>query len=64
MSQKLMTLSQVAGSLNCTVSAVRRWRRENRIATVKIGRLVRVAESEVDRIGREGLSPTGKGVRK
>jgi excisionase family DNA binding protein len=64
MPQKLMTLNEVARSLNCTVSAVRRWRRENRIATVKIGRLVRVAESEVERIGREGLSPTGKGVRK
>jgi excisionase family DNA binding protein len=63
MPQKLMTLNQVAAICNCTLSAVRRWRLENRIATVKIGRLVRVAESELDRIGREGLRPTSKGGR-
>jgi excisionase family DNA binding protein len=64
MPQKLMTLNEVAAILNCTLSAVRRWRRENRIATIKVGRLVRVAESELDRIGRDGLRPTGKGVRR
>jgi excisionase family DNA binding protein len=63
MPQKFMTLSQVAAILNCTLSAVRRWRRENRIRTIKVGRLVRVAESELDRIGREGLRPAGKGGR-
>jgi len=63
MPQRLMTLKQVAAILNCTVSAVRRWQRENRITTIKIGRLVRVSECELDRIGREGIRPTIKGVR-
>jgi excisionase family DNA binding protein len=63
MPPKFMTLNEVATILNCTLSAVRRWRRENRIKTIKVGRLVRVAESELDRIGREGLRPTDKGVR-
>ena len=60
MPQKLMTLNEVAAILNCTLSAVRRWRRENRIATIKVGRLVRVAEGELDRIGRDGLRPAAK----
>lgn len=64
MPQKLMTLNQVAANLNCTVSAVRRWRRENRIAVVRVGRLVRVAEGELDRIVREGLRPTSKEGRR
>ena len=63
MPQKLINLSQVAEILSCTLSAVRRWRRENRITTVKIGRLVRVDENEVDRIAREGLRPASKRVR-
>jgi excisionase family DNA binding protein len=60
MPQKLMTLNQVAAILNCTLSAVRRWRRENRISVVRVGRLVRVSETELDRIGREGLRPASK----
>jgi hypothetical protein len=61
--EKLWKLNHVAGVCDCTLSAVRRWQRENRIATVKIGRLVRVAESELDRIRREGLRPPSKGGR-
>ena len=63
MPQKLMTLNQVAAILNCTLSAVRRWRRENRICVVRVGRLVRVSETELDRIGREGLRPASKAGR-
>ena len=63
MPQKLMTLNQVAAILNCTLSAVRRWRRENRISVVRVGRLVRVSETELDRIGREGLRPASKAGR-
>jgi excisionase family DNA binding protein len=60
MSQKLITLKELAAILNCTLSGVRRWRREGRITAVKIGRLVRVPDTEVDRIAREGLRPTGR----
>jgi excisionase family DNA binding protein len=63
MPERLMALSQVAALCKCTLSAVRRWGRENRIATIKIGRLVRVTESEFERIVREGLRPVGKGGR-
>ena len=57
MAQKLATLSEVATNLNCTLSCVRRWRREGRIKIVKLGRLVRVPEAELERIAKEGLRP-------
>jgi excisionase family DNA binding protein len=57
MSPTLLKLSQVAENLACTLACVRRWRREGRIAVVKIGRLVRVQEAEVERIVKEGLRP-------
>jgi excisionase family DNA binding protein len=62
--EKLFKLDQIATNCNCTLAAVRRWRQENRIAVIKVGRLVRVAESELDRIVREGLRPTSKGGRR
>lgn len=57
MTPKLITLEDVAKTLSCTVPCLRRWRREGRIAVIKIGRLVRVAESELDRITKEGVRP-------
>jgi excisionase family DNA binding protein len=57
MNRSMLTLNDVARTLNCTVSCVRRWRREGRIAVVKLGKLVRVPESELDRIAKEGLGP-------
>jgi len=44
----LMTERQVAEALNCTVSALRRWRRDGRGPRfVHIGRLVRYIDNEV-----------------
>lgn len=57
MNKSMLTLDDVARTLNCTVSCVLRWRREGRIAVVKLGRLVRVPASELDRIAKEGLGP-------
>jgi excisionase family DNA binding protein len=53
---KLITITEVATIFCCTISAVRRWRREGRIKAVKLGRLVRFNEDEVNRIAREGLA--------
>jgi excisionase family DNA binding protein len=63
MTDQLMKFNDVAKTLNCTVSCVRRWRREGRIAVVKLGKLVRVSEAEVSRIAKDGLRPTRKGAR-
>jgi excisionase family DNA binding protein len=54
--ERLWTVSEVANVFSCTVSCARRWIRERRIASIKIGpRLVRVPEREVDRLLTEGL---------
>ena len=45
----LLTEQQVAERLNCTKSALRRWRREGRGPRfVKIGRLVRYRQADVE----------------
>jgi excisionase family DNA binding protein len=63
MAHRLVTFPEVAKTLNCTISCLRRWRREGRITVVKLGRLVRVPETEVDRIAREGLRQPGRTPR-
>jgi excisionase family DNA binding protein len=57
---RLLTLNEVARTLNCTVACLRRWRREGKLAVVKLSRLVRVSEAECARIAREGIGPTAR----
>lgn len=54
---RLLNIEEFAGLLGVTQSCVRRWILERRINVIKIGRLVRIAESEVDRIIAEGTRP-------
>lgn len=61
MPQQLVTLEEVANTLNCTLASVRKWRREGRITVIKLGRLVRVPGSELDRIIKEGLRSVAPG---
>lgn len=51
----LLTVPQVAVALTVTPSCIRRWIHEQKLTTVRIGRLVRVPSTEVDRIVRQGL---------
>ena len=57
MAPRLLSLKELATALSCTLSAVRRWRHENRFSVVKIGSLVRVTREEADRLTKEGLRP-------
>jgi excisionase family DNA binding protein len=52
-----MTVAEAAEALGVTQSCIRRWILERRIATVKIGRLVRIPASEIQRIIESGLRP-------
>jgi excisionase family DNA binding protein len=63
MTKNLLTIKEVARALSCTVSCLHRWRREGRIATVKLGRLVRFDEAELDRIAKDGLGPVARKSR-
>ena len=46
---QLLTENETAGRLNCTKSALRRWRRERRGPKfVKLGRLIRYRDSDLE----------------
>ena len=53
----LLSVPQVAERLGVTVACIRRWIFERKIATVKLGRLIRVPASELDRLVDAGLRP-------
>ncbi len=53
--QQLLTVQAFAKALNVTPACIRRWILERKITTVKLGRLVRIPESEVLRIVEQGL---------
>ena len=55
--QNLMTVSEFAKTLGVTRSCIRRWVLERRVATVKLGRLVRIPETEAQRMVDAGLRP-------
>jgi excisionase family DNA binding protein len=53
----LLSLPEFATALHITVACARRWVLERRIATVKLGRLIRVPAGEVNRLIEAGLRP-------
>jgi len=53
----LLSVQEFAGALNITVSCARRWVLERKVSTVKLGRLIRVPASEVERLVTTGLRP-------
>jgi len=50
----LLTVPEFALALRVQPSCVRRWIGERKIEIVRVGRLVRIPSTEVDRIIREG----------
>ena len=53
----LLSVPQTAERLNVTRACIRRWALERKIATIKLGRLVRIPSSEVERLTNAGLRP-------
>lgn len=53
----LLSVPQVAERLSVTPACIRRWILERRVATIKLGRLIRIPTSEVERLLRDGLRP-------
>lgn len=54
---QLLTIQDFAGALRVTPSCIRRWITERKIATVKIGRLVRIPADEIERLVAKGMRP-------
>jgi excisionase family DNA binding protein len=59
----LLTVPQFADKLGLTQDCVRRWIFDRKITTIKVGRLVRIPESEVERLVNSGLRPARSGGR-
>jgi excisionase family DNA binding protein len=53
----LLSVPEFASALNVTVACARRWILERKITTVKLGRLIRVPRTEVERLVASGLRP-------
>jgi len=53
----LLSVPQFAAALGVTPACIRRWILERKITTVKLGRLIRVPSSEVERLVNTGLRP-------
>ncbi|MGH9705131.1 MAG: excisionase family DNA-binding protein [Candidatus Acidiferrales bacterium] len=55
---KLLTVNEFAAALGVTPACIRRWILERRITTIKVGaRLVRIPESEYQRLVEDGTRP-------
>jgi excisionase family DNA binding protein len=61
--QSLLQVGEFAASLRVTPACVRRWIRESKITVVKLGRLVRIPASEIDRIVSLGTRPARRDTR-
>jgi excisionase family DNA binding protein len=53
----LLKAHEFAHELNITLSCTRRWILEEKVATVKLGRLIRIPATEVDRLIDKGFRP-------
>jgi len=53
----LLTIPDFCRTLHITPSCARRWVLERKIATIKVGRLVRIPREELLRIVGDGLRP-------
>ena len=58
--KSLLRVNEFAALLDVTPAAVRRWLLERRIASTRIGRLVRIPRDEVTRLIESGFYPAKK----
>lgn len=55
--KSLLKVDEFAARLDVTPACVRRWLLERKISSTRIGRLVRIPESEINRLVECGLRP-------
>jgi excisionase family DNA binding protein len=55
--KSLLRVNEFAALLDVTPACVRRWLLERKIASIRIGRLVRIPASEIERLVESGLRP-------
>jgi excisionase family DNA binding protein len=52
-----LTVSEFADALGITKACVRRWLLERHVTSTRVGRLVRIHSSEIERLVSSGLRP-------
>jgi excisionase family DNA binding protein len=57
MTARLVTVDQAAEALSVSVHTIRAWIAERRITCVRLGRAVRVPQSEIARLIEQGTIP-------
>ena len=53
----LLSVTEFAAVLGVTPACIRRWILERKLATIKLGRLIRIPASEAERLINSGLRP-------
>jgi excisionase family DNA binding protein len=52
---QLMTVKEAAALLVCSEAAIRKWIYQGRLRQVKVGRLSRLRQSDIEALGSNGL---------
>ena len=63
-SMRLLSVAQFAEALGVTQACIRRWLLERKVASVRLGRLVRIPSEERDRLIEKGFRPARPEVRR
>lgn len=59
---RLLTVKEAAELLACSEAAIRKWIYQRRLARVKVGRLTRLRQSDVNALVTTGLGSTPQGL--
>jgi excisionase family DNA binding protein len=54
---QLLTVKEAAQRLACTEAAIRKWLYQRRLPAVKVGRLVRLRETDLEAVIAKGVRP-------
>ena len=57
LSDQPLTISQAAVALNLSPHTIRAWITQRRLSHIRLGRVIRIPGSEVERLLRDGLVP-------
>ncbi len=58
----LLSIKDAAGFLACSEAMLRKWIHQGKLPRVKVGRLTRIRQSDIEAWVRVGLQPIGKEV--
>jgi excisionase family DNA binding protein len=60
---QLLTIKQAAEMLECSEAAVRKWLHQRRLPAVKVGRLTRLRQVDLEALVAKGIRPARRGAQ-